>query len=200
MSNITQEKLKKLIRIGARAMQAKSYHAVGIQEILSEGYVPKGSFYHYFASKEEFGTAIIEYYGNQISTSIAQKLAPSEVPARQRLIEYFRSIRGYYAIVGCGQGCLVAKLATEIGNESPMMRLKLKEQFDSWTRLIAVCIREAQTDGDISAEYNPDALAEFIYMSWEGALIRMQLNLNLAPLDNFITYISEKLLVKREVV
>ena len=50
---------EKLIKTGAKMMLAKSYHAVGIQEILTEVNVPKGSFYYYFDSKEAFGIAII---------------------------------------------------------------------------------------------------------------------------------------------
>lgn len=175
-------------------MLAKSYNAVGIQEILSAVDVPKGSFYHYFGSKEDFGVAIIEFYGEQLARSLQIKLAPSVVPARQRLKDYFLSIRQYYGEYGCGQGCLVAKLATEMGNSSPVMRQALKAQFDAWVQLIAACVREAQAQGDIVSTHCPEALAEFIYLSWEGALIRMQVNHDLEAIDTFLHYIFTRLL------
>lgn len=186
MKNLTKEKL---IKAGARAMLAKSYHAVGIQEILSAVEVPKGSFYHYFESKEDFGVAIIEYYGEQLAKSISTKLASQESSPGIRLKEYFLSIRDYYSQRGYHQGCLVAKLATEVAEASPRMRTALKSQFDQWCHLVAVCIQEGQQTGDIPATYNPEDLAEFIYSSWEGALIRMQVNHDVAALDNFIDYI-----------
>ena len=178
-------------------MLAKSYHAVGIQEILSEVDVPKGSFYHYFASKEDFGVAIIEFYGQQLAKALGAKLTDSSLSPRQRLVEYFLSIRQYYANHGCGQGCLVAKLATEIGNSNPPVRLMLKEQFDGWSQLVATCIAEAQQVGEIDSSHNPEALAEFIYTSWEGALIRMQVNHDLTAIDNFMNYLFDKLLPNR---
>ena len=170
-------------------MLAKSYHAVGIQEVLSAVDVPKGSFYHYFDSKEDFGVAIIEYYGQQLARSLQAKLADPSLTPRQRLRDYFLSVRQYYVSHGCSQGCLVAKLATEIGASSPRMREALKAQFDSWTTLVAACIAEAQQAGELDAAHNPAVLAEFIYSSWEGALIRMQVNHDLTAIDHFMEYI-----------
>jgi len=40
----------------------KGFAAVGLNEILSTAGVPKGSFYHYFKSKEQFGDALLEDY------------------------------------------------------------------------------------------------------------------------------------------
>ena len=47
------------IKAGRRIIVEKGYNHTGIQEILLEVSVPKGSFYHFFSSKEEFGLAII---------------------------------------------------------------------------------------------------------------------------------------------
>ena len=194
MKNETRENL---IKAGAKAMLVKSYHGVGIQEILSEVDVPKGSFYYYFSSKEDFGVAIIEFYGQQLAKALKAKLSDSQLSPRQRLVTYFLYIRQYYADYGYGQGCLVAKLATEIGNISPVMRQALKEQYDGWIELVASCILEGQLAGEISPSYKPEELAEFIYTSWEGALIRMQVNHDLTAIDNFLTYIFDKLLVSQ---
>lgn len=194
MKNVTREKL---IRTGAKAMVAKSYHAVGIQEILSEVDVPKGSFYHYFDSKEAFGVAIIEYYGTHLANSIAQRLADGGASPRNRLKNYFLAIREYYAKTGHGQGCLVAKLATEVAEASPQMRGALKIEFDRWIELLTMCIREAQQTGEIASEHKPAALAEFIYTSWEGALIRMQVNHDLSSIDNFLDYVFNYLIPEK---
>jgi len=43
-------------------MIQKGYTAVGLSELLATAGVPKGSFYHYFRSKEEFGQALLEEY------------------------------------------------------------------------------------------------------------------------------------------
>jgi TetR/AcrR family transcriptional repressor of nem operon len=194
MNNTTRQKL---IKTGAKAMLAKSYHAVGIQEILSEVDVPKGSFYHYFESKEAFGVAIIEYYGEELAHAIREKLLDSKHSPRERMVAYFLAIRDYYATNGCGRGCLVAKLATEVADHSLQMREVLKKEFDKWTKLFATCIKEGQMVGEIAADYDAESLAEFLYTAWEGVLIRMQVNHELSPIDNFINYALDRIIPKK---
>lgn len=185
---------QKLIKAGAKAMLAKSYHAVGIQEILTAVDVPKGSFYHYFDSKETFGVAIIEYYGEQLANAIKQKLTDTDYSPRERIVGYFFAIRDYYALNGCGRGCLVAKLATEVADPGVCMRDALKREFDKWTGLFAACIREAQMTGEISSDYSAEAMAEFLYTSWEGALVRMQVNNDLSPINHFINFAIDRII------
>ena len=43
-------------------ISGKGYAAVGLNEILAAAGVPKGSFYHYFESKDAFGEALLESY------------------------------------------------------------------------------------------------------------------------------------------
>jgi len=193
MKNVTKQKL---IKMGAKAMLEKSYHAVGIQEILTEVGVPKGSFYYYFDSKEDFGVAIIEYYGEQLANNIKGKLLDSTHSPRERMFEYYLGIRNFYAVNGCGQGCLIAKFATEVANLSPLMRVALKKEFDKWLELFSTCIREGQLLGEINSDLDPESLAEFLYTSWEGVLIRMQVNQNLTPIDNFINYAFDRIILK----
>lgn len=187
---------QKLIKSGAKAMLAKSYHAVGIQEILTDVDVPKGSFYHYFDSKEAFGVAIIEYYGEQLANAIQKSVTNQTISPRQRIVAYFVSIRNYYVANGFGSGCLVAKLATEVANPSSDMRNALKREFDKWIGLFAECIREGQKGGEIVSEHSAEAMAEFLYTSWEGALVRMQVNSDLRPIDHFIEFSLDRILPK----
>ena len=51
-----------LLATGESIILGKGFSAVGLAEILGCAGVPKGSFYHYFRSKEQFGTALLERY------------------------------------------------------------------------------------------------------------------------------------------
>ena len=50
----------KLIDTGAELITQQGYNATGINAVLNACGVPKGSFYPYFSSKEDFGLAVIE--------------------------------------------------------------------------------------------------------------------------------------------
>ena len=189
---------QKLIRAGAKAMMTKSYNAVGIQEILTGADVPKGSFYYYFDTKEEFGVAVVEHYGQSMANTLQKRLSDSTVSPRTRLLNHFLSIRQYYVDNGSVGGCLVAKLANEIGSTNPTIREALQKYYDEWVELVARCIGEAQKAGEIDPCHDPNDLADFIYTSWQGALTVMLVKHNVVAIDKFIGYIFTFLLPEKE--
>ena len=64
----------------------KGYSATGIEEVLRSVDVPKGSFYHYFPSKEAFGAALIDSYATYFSPAEARQLLPERAaPPLERL-------------------------------------------------------------------------------------------------------------------
>ena len=52
----------RIIETGAEIIHRKGFNHTGIQEILTAAGVPKGSFYNYFKSKDEFGLEVIDYF------------------------------------------------------------------------------------------------------------------------------------------
>src|SRR5574337_1694674 len=51
-----------LIRAGVELLTEKGFNSVGLEEVLRRVGVPKGSFYHYFSSKDDFGRQVLEAY------------------------------------------------------------------------------------------------------------------------------------------
>ena len=64
MSTVTATPTTKerILDAAEEIMLQKSFHSVGLNEILSAVKVPKGSFYHYFQSKEQFGVELLKHY------------------------------------------------------------------------------------------------------------------------------------------
>lgn len=185
---------QKLIQAGIEAMQGKSYHSVGIKEILDSVGVPKGSFYYYFKSKEDFGIAVIDAFARQHAATIQSFLEDRTTSPLARLRESFLACLAFYPEKECADGCLVAKLSHEVMNHSPAMSAAIRNAFDMWQTLYARMIRDAQNAGEIDPSIDPDELAAFIQNSWEGALMMMQVHKNYAPVKNYIQFIFDKLL------
>ena len=55
-----------IVQAGLEIMLSKGFNATGVDSILKQANVPRGSFYNFFASKEEFGLAIIDRYSAKI--------------------------------------------------------------------------------------------------------------------------------------
>jgi TetR/AcrR family transcriptional regulator, transcriptional repressor for nem operon len=63
------------LEVGLLTFHRHGYAATGIQEILESAKVPKGSFYHYFASKEEFAREVVLQYVRRWSSRHAAQPA-----------------------------------------------------------------------------------------------------------------------------
>ncbi|MDP1602980.1 MAG: TetR/AcrR family transcriptional regulator, partial [Legionella sp.] len=61
-SNKKEFNRESLLNEGVALFMGQGYHGTGLQEILDAVNVPKGSFYNYFDSKEDFGANVIQHY------------------------------------------------------------------------------------------------------------------------------------------
>ena len=185
---------ERLLEAGARAIAAKSFNACGLAEILALAGVPKGSFYHYFESKEEFGVALIERECAEYVEILRPVLGdPSRTPL-QRLRRVFELGRDECAARGPERQCLIPKLALETSQLSEPVHGAVKRAYERWCELLADVIREAQRAGEIPAHHDAARLANLLVMLWEGATIRTQIDRNLRPIDDFLGFAFDSLL------
>ena len=187
---------QKLIKAGVQAMLEKSYHAVGIKEILDKVGVPKGSFYYYFKSKEDFGIEIINFFAEKHANDLKFLLNSRTGTPIARLKNCFESCLEYYSKNEITGGCLVAKLSHEVCNISPGMRVSLKNAFDRWQALYAKIIREGQRLGEINSEHDADQLAEFLQNAWEGAIMKMLVSKDVQAVKIFLSLMFDTILKK----
>lgn len=180
---------ERLIEAGASLLAVKSYHNVGIQEIVTKACIPRGSFYYYFKSKEELGVAII----NQQVESLKSIFKGTTFTPRERLWNYYKTRRDHHISCDCTSGCLIIKLTIEINELPPMMRASLREETDNWIALLEECIIEGQLLKEIDQTYDSRNLAEYLFSSWGGAVVRMQSTENVKPLDICLEYMFNKI-------
>ncbi len=180
---------QKILQTGAEIIHLKGYHTTGLQEILSAANVPKGSFYNYFKSKEDFGLQVIDFFTDffaQFCKSILEDSTRSPLGRLERLLdgfmEFFES-RAYTC------GCPVGNLAQEMGDVSPVFQKKLSKAIDAMVDYYATILSEAQAAGEISKNINAKEAANFIVASWHGALIRMKVSKGVEPLRNHKKFI-----------
>jgi TetR/AcrR family transcriptional repressor of nem operon len=182
---------ERLIRSGLEIIGQKSYNGAGLSEILKAADVPKGSFYHHFKSKEGFAVAVIERNSEEHINHMQEMLSDRSLSPRERIYGYFEMMRTHYRENGAQRNCLIAKLALEVCQLSPPLRAAVKAAYDQWALVFSQVIREAQTAGEICTDFDADSLANVLINDWEGATMRMQIEGNIKPLDNFFEVILE---------
>lgn len=171
-----------LLEIGHQIMAAKGFSGVGLNEILRTAGVPKGSFYHYFPSKELYGQAVLEAYFCAYLDAQKQRFNDSQIPAAERLLGYWQQ----WLIGNSGacheQKCLVVKLSAEVADLSEAMRLTLRDGTDQVIVQLADCIRAGQMDGSIMIT-DADATAVMLYQLWLGASLLAKLHRTSVPIE-----------------
>lgn len=185
---------ERLLEVGAEAIAQKSFNSCGLSEILKRAGVPKGSFYHYFTSKEDFGVALIEREMNAYLELLRPLLSDRKKKPLARLRAVFEHGRDECREHGSARQCLIPKMALETGQLSETVHAALKCAYDQWTALLAQVVREAQAAGEIGREHDPDRLASALVMLWEGATIRSQIDRSLQPVDDCLDFVFGMLL------
>lgn len=177
-----------LIRSGLETLTESGFAASGIDPILKKVGVPKGSFYHYFASKEAFGLAVIDSYANYFAKKLDDCLLDPTTPPLMRLSRYVDNAKIGMQRFDFKRGCLVGNLGQEVDLLPESFRQVLIDIFLSWQQRVSDCFKAAQASGDLAMDADCDFLAECFWVGWEGAVSRARLVQNCTPLDNFFTY------------
>jgi TetR/AcrR family transcriptional repressor of nem operon len=175
-----------LLEAGKEVMFEKGYTNAGIQEVLNKIGVPKGSFYHYFNSKEDFALKIIEYIDQTCGAKSMLTFKDRNVSPIKRLMNYCNEGKSALCESKCRKGCFIGNLSQEMADQSEVLRKALSKIMSKWTELFASCIEEGQKAGEISKAWPADKMAELFFCGWEGALMRAKTIKSVEPIDTFI--------------
>ena len=164
-----------ILDCGRQLVAAKGFVGVGLAEILATAGVPKGSFYHYFASKEVFGAALLDSYLEQYQTRLAALSALPGQTGAQRLLTYFERWIETQQGEDRAEQCLIVKLAAEIADLSDAMRSRMLAGTEGILRQLTEFVAAGQADGSIGSTEAPAVLAQFLYQAWLGASLLAKL-------------------------
>jgi len=156
-----------------------------LNKILKKVKVPKGSFYHYFASKEAFGQAVIDNYAKYFANKLDTCLLDESYPALKRISNFVEDAKIGMIRHNFKRGCLVGNLGQEVDLLPESYREQLVDILHSWQHRVAQCLTIAKTEDQLSAAADCELLAEFFWVGWEGAVSRSKLVQSTQPLDNY---------------
>jgi len=174
---------QQLLDTGHRMMVVKGFTGVGLNEILQAAGVPKGSFYHYFKSKEQYGQSLLEEYFQSYLADMDQRFSATDVNAREQLMGYWQKWLQSYCEPCDEQTCLAVKLSAEVADLSEAMRLTLRDGTDQVIARLISCIEQGQREGSLPAS-NAQQTATALYQLWLGASLLSKLHRNNHPLES----------------
>jgi TetR/AcrR family transcriptional repressor of nem operon len=174
-----------LVWCGTELLTERGFQITGIDEVLKRVGVPKGSFYHYFKSKDHFGHAVIDNYEAYYAKKMDRIFGDSSQSPLQRLVNFTANAKNGMVKFDFKRGCLIGNLGQELAALDTQFRERLEGVLVSWEKRIAECLSESIDIGELAPGQDPQALSRFFWVGWEGAILRSKLMRSLEPIDQF---------------
>jgi TetR/AcrR family transcriptional repressor of nem operon len=187
---------KRILSVGAGIVHNKGFNNTGIQEVLTAAGVPKGSFYFYFQSKNDFGLQLIDFYAQYIFLQLEEAKARPESTALDRLRQFFAGFLDQFDQNKCRGGCPIGNMAQEMGDLNEDFRERLQTVYAGLQTGIAQLLDQAVSQGQLDIDVDTRELAGFILNAWQGAMLQMKVDKSTGPLHSFERMVFERLLPK----
>jgi len=183
-----------LLSTGSRLMYLRGFKNTSISDICREADIPKGSFYYYFGSKEAFAMDVIERHYTAIRERQEKYFSSGDGGYIEKLRGFFNESKNRLIDENFSGGCPIGNLAQELSDVNEELRRKLDDTFEKVKKSFRLFIVEARHNNEVSSVLDAEEIADFIFNSWEGALIRMKVKKDISPLLLFEKFIFERLL------
>ena len=171
-----------LLDEGVALLMRQGYHGTGLKEILDSVNIPKGSFYNYFGSKENFAAEVIVHYITPYLNQLNQYLDESEGNAVAALNRYIEESIAELERTDFKGGCLLGNLMGELSDTSDLCRIALQNALNDYRNVWEEGLRRGQTEKRIRADKSANEMADLWVNAWQGALLRMKIEQSTEPL------------------
>ncbi len=170
-----------------RIVAHKGFAAVGLNEVLAEAGIPKGSFYYYFSSKDAFGEAMLKSYFDDYLANMDLIFAEADKNSAERLMRYWQNFHDTQSTDEYQGKCLAVKLGAEVSDLSELMRIALKEGTTGIVDRLEQIIISGLAEGSLSVNASPRLTAEALYDTWLGASVMAKIHRSRDSLDRAMT-------------
>lgn len=186
-----------IVQVGLDMVLSRGFNATGVEAILKQANIPKGSFYNFFSSKEEFGLAIIDKFVANRVEMLYPIFADGSLSPMDRIRKSFETIITTFEGNDCAKGCLLGNLGLEMSDQFETVRQRLEKSLQEWTKGVSRLLLQAQKENAIPADMDTEMLAENLISSFQGALLRSKVKKSPEPLRNFIHLYFDVFLAQR---
>ena len=158
-----------ILAVAFREIYQKGFQGTSISDIVTKTDVTKGAFFHYFATKQDLGYALVD---ETLSSMILERwIAPLlayKNPVQGILNRFKMNIESMPDESVCF-GCPLNNLIQEMTPVDPGFHEKLKAVITLWIDENEKHLKKAQTLGYLKQDVNTHQLAEFVVMVEEAA-------------------------------
>ena len=172
-----------ILETGRKLIAEQGFSSMGLSILLKTAGVPKGSFYHYFESKEHFGCVLVQQYLDEYMKSLDALFETDALSVREKLFQYWHLWENYQHSKDASKHCLIVKLSAEIADISEDMRELLARMTTKVEQRLGEIIEAGVQDGSIALKLEARMTAQVLYHMWLGASLIGKVTRDKKPLQ-----------------
>ena len=186
-NTIRLDKRELILAKGSQVMTRRGYHGTGVLEIVQAAGIPKGSFYHYFASKEDFALQALEFIYQPRLQRYAEALSNPALSPRARILAYYGELLAHFRQQERREyHCFIGSLSFEMSELLPAIGQQVEAVLQQSALTLQHCLEQAQQAGELAADEDCANLAAFIANAWQGVLTRLKVGSQTKPVEEFV--------------
>ncbi|WP_312383200.1 TetR/AcrR family transcriptional regulator [Atlantibacter subterraneus] len=179
-----------ILATGEQLCLHRGFVGMGLSELLKTAEVPKGSFYHYFRSKEAFGVAMLERYYTAYHQRLTQHFSAPDSTAREKLLAHYQQTLQQFCQHDQINGCLTVKLSAEVCDLSEDMRVALDHGAAKIIALLAESLAQGVQEGSLRLTHDAVSTANVLYALWLGASLQAKISRSALPLESALGHVK----------
>lgn len=179
---------ERILDVARELVLVQGYNHTGIGQIVQQAGVPKGSFYHYFASKEELGYELLNTYCDMVLQQLDACLGRTDVSPLQALRGYFAGAVQYFSADISRCQCMLGNMGMELSGQHEGFRQLLQRHFTATEARLERALTAARDRGELQAHCDTARLGRLLFAGWEGSLMRARVERSPEPLRHYIDH------------
>jgi len=188
--HIEHDTREHLLATGERLCMHRGFTGMGLSELLKTADVPKGSFYHYFRSKEAFGVAMLERHYALYHQRLAGHFAGGKGNHRDRVLAYYQETLNQFCQQGIISGCLTVKLSAEVCDLSEDMRAAMDKGAGGVITLLGQALDRGRREKSLAFTGDAQTQAQVLYSLWLGANLQAKISRSAVPLESALAHVQ----------
>lgn len=154
---------------------ARSYADVGVADICEHAGVKKGSFYHFYPSKQALTLAVLDAQFVDVKEKLIDEAFAEDLPPLARLERFaelaYQFQKNINRETGHVLGCLFGNLANELSTQDEPICARIQQTFRKLQMLLSGVLQSAQQRGELAVDVDAAATAQAMLAYFEGVLL-----------------------------
>ena len=175
----------RLLETATQEFSRQGAQAVGVEQLCKKANINKGSFYHFFASKEALIIACLNAEWDDLRTNIYEPAFAHETSPLMRISTFFdltkKRQETLSSTLGLYPGCLFCTLGNELALQCPIVSEQTQEYFRRTSAYLYTALSDAFDERSVKSD--PSELAEQIALIIHAAHLKVKMTQTLEPLE-----------------